>query len=237
MYCTFTTCMYVYMLMYMTAYICVCIHVYVIHGSEGLRKMWDFKQTQKQNSDLKITVTKHISKGRRGTLTTESWRRSSRLSRSGYSFRANCCTSAAWAPRGWLCRFRKTVWGRHKVRSQREISPQLIKKKKKEASESLHAGVRNTAAGPSTMSAARRCFFEATSVATKHESASPAPCWAKELRHGVFTVLCWRILHQMHQQAEWNGAKHDITTSFSPLGCLFPLASSPLRRQTQLLAK
>lgn len=47
MYCMFATCMYVHMLMYMYAYICVCMHVYVIYGSEGLRTMWDFKQTQK----------------------------------------------------------------------------------------------------------------------------------------------------------------------------------------------
>lgn len=50
MYCMFTTCMYVHMLMYMYAYICVCMHVYVIYGSEGLRTMWDFKQTQKNKT-------------------------------------------------------------------------------------------------------------------------------------------------------------------------------------------
>lgn len=36
---------------------------------------------------------------------------------------------------------------------------------------------------------------------------------------------CFVASHQMHQQSGWNGAKHDITTSFSPLGCLFSLAS------------
>lgn len=197
MYCTFTTCMYVYMLMYMSAYICVCMHVYVIYGSEGLRKMWDFKQTQKQNSDLKMTVTKHISKGRRGTLTTESWRRSSRLSRSGYSFRANCCTSAAWAPHGWLCRFRKTVWGRHKVRSQREISPQLIKKKKK----LVKASTRES---------------ETQHPAEHNERRAPLFFWSHVGRHKTWVGLSCAVLSQRTAPRCFHGALLEDFASNAP---------------------
>lgn len=225
MYCTFTTCMYVYMLMYMSAYICVCMHVYVIYVSEGLRKMWDFKQTQKQNSDFKITVTKHISKGRRGTQTTESWRRSSRLSRLSYSFSLIAAPLLPGLCAAGCAGFRK-LFERHKVRSQREISPQLIKKKK-EASERLHAGVRNTASGRAQWAPRAAVFLKPR----RWPQNMSRPLLRRAEPKNCATVFsrCFVALHQMHQQSEWNGAKHDITTSFSPLGCLFSLASSPLQ--------
>lgn len=58
MYCTFTTCMYVYMLTYMSAYICVCMHVYVIYVSEGLRKKVGLLTDTKTKLRLKNNRTK-----------------------------------------------------------------------------------------------------------------------------------------------------------------------------------
>lgn len=82
----------------------------------------------------------------------------------------------------------KTVWVAQSSQPVWIIMRQRIKTK----------SVKATPASHSTISDVQHWFCKATSVGTKHESASRAPSWAKQLHDCVSKVLCWWIRHQMH---------------------------------------